>query len=52
MSLYVVRYERFLDKDNSDTVECVCSDFLIEKLKLDPTVYSINIVEEIPETEF
>lgn len=52
MSLYVVRYERFLDKDNYDVVECICNDFTIQQLKLDNSVYSLNILEEIPEKEF
>lgn len=52
MSLYIVRYEKILDKDNYDTIECVGNEFLIERLKLDPSVYSIDIVKEIPETEF
>lgn len=52
MSLYVVRYERFLDKDNYDVVDWVCNDNELERLKEDRSIYSISIIEEIPELEF
>lgn len=52
MSLFIVRYEKHLDKDNFDVFNCVCTKEEIERIKKDETVYSVQIISEIPEGVF
>lgn len=52
MTLFIIRYEKYLDKDNFDTFNCVCTEAEIKRIKKDNSVYSVQIISEIPEGEF